>query len=484
VLVAELESAVERVSALDPSEVEGTTAAELSVRLHRGIDRLRAVQLGLLGRVESDAAWVGTGARSLTSWVARCHDVAYREAQRWVRSARVWRDSLAATGAAARSGLVPTAKGELIAAVASTPERLAALVEPLPADDDEDPAASGPGAPRGTRFTGERFLLELAQGHHVRDFAQLTRRFAHVVDPEADERGYRAATAREFFDLAKTSGGYHLSGFLTHDNGQAVKTALRAVTGIPASGDTRTPSRRRAGALTDLATLVLDQGLTGKVGTVRPHLSVHVTYTELDHVLHRAGACSGAGGHRPSDPRAPVTPERLASLVTAPPAEWEDGTGPIPDAVLRRLAADCEISRVVFGPGSEVLDVGRSRRTFAGHLRRAVVARDRACVVEGCGAPAFMGQVHHAKVRWADGGTTRVADGALVCGFHNRWLEEARVPMRFVRDDSGVGRWQTGTPGTYRSDGTGHFPQDAADSRADESVARDGPGNAPRLDSS
>src|SRR5690554_6239734 len=99
VLVAELESAVERVSALDPSEVEGTTAAELSVRLHRGIDRLRAVQLGLLGRVESDAAWVGTGARSLTSWVARCHDVAYREAQRWVRSARVWRDSLAATGA-------------------------------------------------------------------------------------------------------------------------------------------------------------------------------------------------------------------------------------------------------------------------------------------------------------------------------------------------------------------------------------------------
>src|SRR5690606_21547154 len=146
---------------------------------------------------------------------------------------------------------------------------------------------------------------------------------------------------------------------------------------------------------------------------------------------------------------------------TAPPAEWEDRTGPVPEAVLRRIAADCDLKRVVFGPNSQVIDVGRTRRTFAGHLRRAVVARDRACVVDGCGAPASMAEVHHARLRWADGGDTKVSDAALVCGFHNRWLEEARVPMRWVPEPDGGGRWLLGRPGSYRPDGSGAFPHDS-----------------------
>jgi len=418
--------------------------------------------------------------------------------------ATVFRDVLPATAAAARAGRVSTAKGSLIAQAATTPERIIALREAAPDDEPdghhehdehhgqdghdepggEQPGeASGPGDASGPdgavaardRFvgcTGEEVLLTLASGYGVRQFAKITRRFAHVADPDADERGYRAALAREFFDLAATTGGYHVSGFLTRDHGQAVKTALRAVMGVPAKGDTRTSSQRRAGALTNLARVHLDHGLTGKVATVRPHLSVHVSHTELSDLLHRTGACtpdtttpadenpgagrssgaaqganaaSSTGGVDKGVSRCPH-PARarrgvdLADLVTAPPARWEDGTGPIPDSVLARLAADCEITRVIFGPQSQVLNVGRTKRTFTGHLRRAVVARDQACVIDDCGAPAFMGQIHHAHVRWADGGVTSTTNAALVCAFHNQWLEDHHIPMRQTVPRQGVGR--------------------------------------------
>lgn len=152
----------------------------------------------------------------------------------------------------------------------------------------------------------------------------------------------------------------------------------------------------------------------------------------------------------------------LEPLLLSPPAEWEDGTIPVPDAVLRRIATDCEITRVVLGADSQVLDVGRTQRTFAGHLRRAVVARDRHCVVPGCTAPPSMSQIHHASTRWADGGATSIENAALVCGFHNQWLEDHRVPIRRVVDENGLTRWQLGVPGTYRPGGGGRFVEDDA----------------------
>lgn len=454
-LLAELESVAEAITSQVDLDLEGPAAAEAALRVHRAVDRLHATRLGWLAAAEDHGVWLGSGARSFRAWVARTHEVAFAEAGRWVRSARVLRELAPSTALAARLGHVPTSKAALIAATATTPRRVEALRGPVDLDGDPEVGAASqdgvageeaPPSEGGTsderaaasrRTTGEGVLLSLAPGMTVEQFAQVTRRFAHVVDPEADERGYREALAREHLDLASTTGGYHLSGFLTVEHGQLVKTALRAVTGVPAAGDPRSAGQRRAGALTSLARLVLDKGLTGKVGTVRPHLSVHVSFTELERLWGRVA---------PAD-RGRID---LASLVSAPPAEWEDGRGPIPEDVLRRIAADSEITRVVFGPDSQVIDVGRAARTFSGHLRRAVVARDRECVVDGCGAPPSIGEIHHAVTRWADGGITSIDNAALVCAFHNQWLEDQRVPMRWVAQDGGRGRWEIGSPGTYR----------------------------------
>src|SRR5690606_20929020 len=137
-------------------------------------------------------------------------------------------------------------------------------------------ALTDPGHP-----CNERFLVAQAELHGVDAFRRLARRWAAAADPGADERGFRDAIEREYLDVARTIDGYHLTGFLTPDNGALLSTALQSVTGVPATDDDRTAGQRRARALSDLARICLDEGRTGTGAAIRPHLSVHVDWTTL-----------------------------------------------------------------------------------------------------------------------------------------------------------------------------------------------------------
>jgi hypothetical protein len=63
------------------------------------------------------------------------------------------------------------------------------------------------------------------------------------------------------------------------------------------------------------------------------------------------------------------------------------------------------------------LDIGYSD-TIPGHIRRAVLLRDRTCAWPRCGRPAVHSDVHHLRHK-ADGGETSVANCVLVCQFHH-----------------------------------------------------------------
>jgi hypothetical protein len=56
--------------------------------------------------------------------------------------------------------------------------------------------------------------------------------------------------------------------------------------------------------------------------------------------------------------------------------------------------------------------VGRTKRVISGSLRKALVARDKGCVL--CGRPAVWCSGHHV-IHWVDGGETSVRNGALLC---------------------------------------------------------------------
>jgi hypothetical protein len=102
---------------------------------------------------------------------------------------------------------------------------------------------------------------------------------------------------------------------------------------------------------------------------------------------------------------------------------------------VRQISCDASVSRIVFGPGSEVLDIGRKTRVIPAGLRRAVIARDRHCVAPGCRRSARWCDVHH-LVSWADGGETVIDNLCLLCRYHHTLvhlgmlaLEDLEVPL-------------------------------------------------------
>jgi hypothetical protein len=505
-----------------------------SARLRVTGARMDAVRWSVLPRIEAEGSWAVTGARSFAVWLARVEDVQTLTARRDVRTARALRDHLPATLTKALAGNIGVDKVRALVEVATTSTpRTDALAAPAidqpttgpaptqsapdgtdgtdgetgadtdtstagdtsigtpgdtssgtsggtgdgPTPDDPPDAGGGPGSP-----TWEEQLLDWSAENGPDRFRGLVRYFARHADPDADERGYTKTKDREYLDVSPTLGGYHLSGFLTEEHGQGLTTAIGSVMGAPAARDDRTPGQRRAQALADLARTVLDNGHTGTGASVRPHLNVTVSWTEL-HTLARTtnttstgtagtgtagtgttgnGLTSTTGTNQTgtlftgtADVTEPTRPPgagasgpatgvlagvidtsttglagRGPDRVQRPAVFTETGT-PVPTTLLRRIACDSEITRIVFGPDSQVLDVGRAQRTITGQLRRAVIARDQHCVLGQCDQPPSRCEVHHALRHWADGGETSVTNAALLCWHHHDLVDTQGITMHY-----------------------------------------------------
>jgi len=168
----------------------------------------------------------------------------------------------------------------------------------------------------------------------------------------------------------------------------------------PIPGDPRTPAQRRADALTDVCRLALSTGELPVNGGDRPQVVVTLPF---DALAGRVGAATLDSGVR----------------LTAEQA--------------RRIACDAQIIPAVLGGVGQVLDVGQSRRLFTGALRRALVLRDGGCAFPGCDRPARWCEAHHIR-SWADGGSTSLDNGVLVCWFHHRVIHHDGWRVRLAAD--------------------------------------------------
>ncbi len=90
----------------------------------------------------------------------------------------------------------------------------------------------------------------------------------------------------------------------------------------------------------------------------------------------------------------------------------------ISPGLARRLACEAGIIPAVLGGHSQVLDLGRKRRFHSEAQRIALIIQQGGCTVEGCDRPASQCHVHHDNA-WADGGTTDLDNGRLICGYHH-----------------------------------------------------------------
>jgi Domain of unknown function (DUF222) len=178
---------------------------------------------------------------------------------------------------------------------------------------------------------------------------------------------------------------------------------------MPAATDPRSVGQRQADALISIVQRALSGGRLGQHASVRPQVVVHVPYSTLEAKAGQAGIA---------------------------PATLQESKSPLPRRVLDRIMCDSELTRVVFGPTGEVLDVGRSQRTFTKALRRALDARDGGCMYPGCLAPVQQCEGHHTRPGgWAGGADTKVDEGILACFHHHDHLHAMDISI--TRDEHG-----------------------------------------------
>jgi hypothetical protein len=97
-------------------------------------------------------------------------------------------------------------------------------------------------------------------------------------------------------------------------------------------------------------------------------------------------------------------------------------------ATAQRLMCDAKVNRMVWGPGSEILDHGRNYRTSPPAQRRAVTARDKCCRIPGCGRTRHL-KVHHIRW-WTDDGLTDLSNLVLLCHEHHHLVHEGGWDLR------------------------------------------------------
>ncbi|HLF62030.1 MAG TPA: DUF222 domain-containing protein [Acidimicrobiia bacterium] len=201
-------------------------------------------------------------------------------------------------------------------------------------------------------------------------------------------RDLRSLTLRRDGDMMR------INGWVDIEAGERLRAELEP--GPPAEGDTRPTPARRADVLMDI--------LNG--ASHRPDITVHVA---------------------------------AETLIQSGPGISETSNGTfLTTAEVKRLCCEANLTRVIFGPESQPLDVGRTKRLVTPALRAAVCARDLRCVFPGCDRPSHRGKanVHH-LTHWADGGETSIDNLVLLCRHHHVLIHE--------------GGWAlTGTPGDLR----------------------------------
>ncbi len=433
----DLRAAVDAVAGDDPTDLPPSAASARVVELRTLIDSLEGVWSRLIRALDGSGAIdpaVGTGA-----WLRAACRLSPADARARVVLARRLAER-PQTDAALAAGAISVGHARLVTTALAELE-----------------AAAGPGLAGAT----ERPLLDAAvrcdPGRLRREIAHARHALVPAAAADADGRVH----ARRHLDVATTfEGAVAVTGLLDPEGGQTLLAALTPLAAPAGPDDDRSPGQRRADALVELSRRRLDSGDLPALGGERPHLTVLVPLAALP--TPPAGSATGslsgsAIGSEvgcvvgPSVEAAAATPRPAASAAARARASSADrpefaGGETVWGAVLgpetaRRLACDASLTRVVLGPASQPLDVGRRTRVIPPAVRTALLVRDRGCVFPGCDRPPPWTDAHHV-VHWADGGPTSLDNLVLLCRRHHRALHEGRHTL--ARDDTGC--WQIEPP--------------------------------------
>ncbi|MFD1504746.1 DUF222 domain-containing protein [Georgenia yuyongxinii] len=425
-----------------------------------------------LAVVEADGMWALDGARSMAAWYRARTGKHHASAAREIRLARALRDHLPATAAALATGQISADHATaLVRHTTTTDARRALLKDPgtgealllthartLDATDfavaaqrwgqQADPDA----ADRAYRAdsTKEEFYLSATTGGYVPGgwlseasgkavLAALTARVGTPAKGDTRSAAHRRAGAlTSLAHLVLDSGVLrpgarirpHLAVTVPFETLQRL-IAAAAPTHRPGC----TPTGNFPGAAFGLPPQPATPGGALPVGAGEPALTGPAA-SGLTGAAGAAGAAAAGAGADAADVAVAgctcgadqiITADLdLAQLHGAEPATFDDGVVIAP-ALLGRLACASHMHRVIFGPDSEVLDLGREERIFTAAQTRAIIARDKRCQYPHCNAPPGEGEIHHSIWWWAQFGSTNIRLGVLLCWFHHDYVHTHHI---------------------------------------------------------
>jgi hypothetical protein len=239
----------------------------------------------------------------------------------------------------------------------------------------------------------ERPLLEMAREHSVGRFGMDCTHARHAYDATAVLREFVDNAERNRCEFTDCEGGFlAIRGYFDPVAAATLKTAVFPLAKRSGSRDTRRFERRLADALVEVAAHALDAGAVPGSGGTRTHLQLTASV------------------------------ETVMGLEGSPGGVLEHG-GAIPAVTVQRLACDARVRRVLLGPGSAVIEVGRALRLPSVATRAALQARSGGCEWPKCDRPVAFTNAHH-LVHWGQGGTTDVANLVLLCYRHHWMIHE------------------------------------------------------------
>ena len=394
--MGELASTLDAIGALASDDLFGLPDADLLDRtrdLVRARNMLDAELARVVRRAELAQAAEYDGAKSMKPWLRTHCRQSGPAVTKLFKAGRV-QECLPAVAAACAAGQITADQVEVLADV-TTSQAL-------------DKAAAA-----GIDLAAiEAAFVAVAVDAPHGDLQKAVGAYLAALDPDGPEPD---PTEGRALSIVHHPDGSFTGRFTLDDvGGEKVTTALEAIAAQSrCAGDTRTRDQRLGDALVQLADLHLATGGLPVLRTVKPHIGVLIGIEDL------------------------VDPDAGPGVATT-----TMGTA-ISAARARMLACDGNVTRIVIGPDSVPMDMGRTRRVAPPHLRRAVELRDTTCVFAGCEAPGWWCEVHHV-LHWADDGETSLENSALLCERHHTKVHHG---FRIERDISG--RWHT-----YRPDDT------------------------------
>ena len=365
----------------------------------RAISRLQAIRLSLVAAADKAAVAKASGMSGTGAWLSQATRTTGAAAAGQVALAGAL-ESLPATGAALREGVVSPEHAAVIAAATRQ------LPTTLDAKD---------------RAVVEAGLVEQAKRLDPAALRKKARRALDLVAAREEADRHHDAVLREEEAHARAKTRLPL-----HDNRDGTVTGHFTVP-TPAGAILRkvlqqmtSPRRGRPGAT---------HAQTGPVGDA------------IDWAHRQGEAFAELLEHLPTDHLHSKTAATIVvtldqhQLTADLAAAGVDTGDQISASEARRLACGAGILPAILNGPSLPLDLGRTRRFFTEAHQVALATRHSTCLADGCDRPYAWTELHH-QDPWATGGRTDLDKAEPLCGFHHHRIHDPAYLHRRHPDGS------------------------------------------------